>query len=122
MRCNVRFRSQGREEAVEVVPRDELFKDFDCFGYSLAILIEFDVVKVEVEYVPIASISAQATDLVLWNVVLIRVSGASVRLETLGRGSQSVEFVSDNLGFGLNLQNPVKFFPVPPAAERHTWH
>ena len=70
---DMRAWSQGGEEAVEVVSWDDRLKDFDRSGHFGAIFIEFDVVKIQVEDIPIAGIVAIRADLILWDVVLVRV-------------------------------------------------
>ena len=74
VRRDVRAWSQGREEAVEVVPRDDRLQDLDCTGHFGAIFIKSYVVKVQVEYIPVACVVAIRSDLVLRDVVLVRVS------------------------------------------------
>ena len=46
VRCDMRTWSQGREEAMEVVSRNDGLQDFNGPGHFGAIFIEFDIVKV----------------------------------------------------------------------------
>ena len=71
VRGDVRARSQGREESVEVVSRNDILQKFDGSGHFGAIFIELDIMKIQIENVPIARVVAIRPDTVFRDVVLI---------------------------------------------------
>ena len=74
VRSDVRPRSQGREEGMEVVSRDNLLENLDSARNFGAILFELDVVQVQVEYVPAATIVPVRAYPIFRDVVLVGVS------------------------------------------------
>ena len=55
---------QGAEEAVQVVARHEVLHDLDGLGNLGTVVLEFQIVQIEVENVPVAGVGAEAPNFV----------------------------------------------------------
>ena len=108
------------EEGVEVVPRDHLLQDLDCFGHFGAVFEELDVVQVQVEDVPVARVVAEGANLVLWD-VLVGVGGAAVGLEA-SLSAQGLQLLADGGRVLFELTDPGELLPVPPRLEGQPRH
>ena len=121
MRSDMCAWCQGREEAMEVVPRNNRLKNFNGARNFGAIFCEFDIVQIQIEHVPIARIVAFWPKTIRRQVVLVGIGWWPVWLEASSL-PQGHELLSDHIGLSLESTDPLKLRAVPPRLQREARH
>ena len=106
--------SQGREETVTVVSRNDWLEDFNSARNFGAIFFKPDIVQIEIKDVPVARIMPVWPNLISRYVVLVGICWGSVRLEAC-RFPQGQQLFSYHISLGFQSADPLELRSFPPG-------
>ena len=113
MRCNMSSWSYCAKESMEVISWNNFLKDFNSFRYLGTVLLEFYIMEVQVEDVPVPWVVSQGSNLIFRN-VFVCICWTTIWLKAR-LISQCHQLFANSWSLCFKLTDPWKFLPLPPG-------